>query len=221
MKYSTKLLLYYFFLKEFAAYVAAHFAELGVSEDQSNELNDLWTDYLAKTEAYTSPITYGPASNSNINGAYNICFPFTEGIRGQIKSNPSIALDGTDRLALDIPVEKPKRGHIPIPSISPNISLINKKELMIEFFAFNPELPAKKAKPKDVTQIGIKMVITDVDAPEPRPASYVMQLPETKTIFEKFFTSDQVGKKLWMKAFYLNARGEAGPEGEVFSVVII
>ena len=105
--------------------------------------------------------------------------------------------------------------------ICPGIACIDRNPLTLTFFAFDPEFPTKKAKPKDVHSIGIMMVIVAADAPEPAPEDYVNQTAENKTIFEKFFTTSDIGMKVYIKAYYLNARNKAGPLGDAIFVIIV
>jgi hypothetical protein len=221
MKFLIAILQFHFFLKEFVAYAVANQADLNLSDEQITNLEFRWTGWLTKINAYTNPITFGPGTKSDIVGAYNDDSLYVGGIQGQIKSNPSVTLNGTARLALNIPADKPRRGHVPVSIIRPLVTFLKKLSMEIEIFVVDPGAPTRKAKPKDVYSIGTKQVITAPDAAEPKPEAYIMQLPEKKTIFTKYFTSDQVGQKLWMKAFYISPTGEAGPDGDVFSTIIM
>ncbi len=220
MKFNVTLVLYYFFLKEFVAYVVANQANLNVSDTQKTTLEGMWTNYQGFMNAYTNPTTYGPGSESNIHGAYNTDSIYTGRIQGQIKSNPAITLTGTARLALDIPEDKPHRTHVPVSDIRPSVTFLSKTPLTIKIFVFNPANPTKKGKEKDVAAVGYRIAITDADAAAPALSAYELQLPKKKTVFDTFYTSDQVGKRVWIIAFYLNPTGEAGPDGEPFSTLI-
>ena len=178
MKFIVAILKFNFFLKEFVAYSVTNQSDLNLSDEQITNLQFRWTGWLTKINAYTNPTTYGPGTKSDIIGAFNDDSIYVGGIQGQVKSNPSVTLTGTGRLALDIPADKPHRGHVPVSIIRPLITFLKKLPMEIVIFVSDPESPGKTGKPEDVYSIGTRMVITAADAAEPKPEEFVMQLPE-------------------------------------------
>ena len=223
MNLSNLILRYNFFLIAFAAYInrTGMAAALGISTAQKTELNDNVTDFNEKLILYSSPATHNPGSVNDMNTVYKTCSTLTERFKKQIKANSDVVLTGPDRINLDIPVEKPRRGRIPVPDIRPAVLCINISSLLMSFISFDPTNPFKRAKPKDVASIGVKIAVVEEGSPEPAPEEYVKQDPEKQTEFELLFTTDQVGKRLYIICYYLNNRGEAGPDSLPFSVVII
>ncbi len=144
-----------------------------------------------------------------------------DGVQMQIKSNPSITLTTVDYANLDIP--KPKTGRTPVPAVNfaPVVSCIRNTHLLPVFFAANPNQPAKSAKPPKVGAIGLKICYTDAAGTAPPLDDYRIQQQEGRTEFELPQIVDKVGKKLWVICFYLSPTGEAGPDSEPCSVIIV
>ena len=221
MKLNIKILLYNFFFKAFVDYIVANQAALQILDGQVTKLQDLYKDWSLKFTAYVFPGTFGTPTISDINGAFNICFPYTESIKTIIKNNLLVILSGIDRRFLGIAKTTVRRGVIPVPTSSPTISLLSRIHLAMKFIALDPLFPSKKKKPTDVFSIGYKIAYVKMGSPPPALGDYVNQIPVNTTSFEMLFTSDQVGYTLYIIGYYLNARNEAGPDGAPFNIDII
>ena len=194
---------------------------LGISAAQKTDMNDRSVDFNDKLLLYTAPDTHTTGSINDMNVAYKDCYALVEAFKKQIKSNNSVVLTGTDRDNLDMPEDKPRRGHIPAPSMSPAVLCVKISPLTMQFIAFDTTNPFRKAKPNDVGSIVIKMAIVGVGAPPPIETDYIKLDPVKQTEFELLFTAGQAGKMVYVICYYLNPRGEAGPESLPCSVKII
>src|ERR1039457_1187820 len=94
LPYSITLILYNIFLMYFVPYVTvtANRIHLGLSTDQTDQLNIYWTDFQAAFAAYLNPLTNGPVSTGTINGLYHVILPYVTAIQQQIKNNPTVIL---------------------------------------------------------------------------------------------------------------------------------
>ena len=74
MKYIVKIVLYHFFLKEFVAYCVANQVALGLRDAQILALQTMLAEWLNLMNAYTNPLTFGPASASVFRADYLVAF---------------------------------------------------------------------------------------------------------------------------------------------------
>ena len=220
---SIKIMLYNFFLRIFVPYCQdpINVTRFGISPDQAASLQDESKTFFFNFDLYVDPNSYSTPVVNDTNTSYLACFQVSESIKNQIKSNTTIKLSGVERWILDIPVPVPHRSHVKVPDIEPAVVCVLKASLLMKFIAFNPTNPFKKGKPTDVSSIGIKIAYTDAGAPPPNLKDYITQIPEKNIEFEMLFTSDQVGKTLYIICYYLNNRNEAGKDGLPYSVTII
>ena len=216
-------MVYKFFLDAFVTLVTlpANIIRFGITPSLSSDLTTNQTAFNTNFGLYVDPTTHSTPVVNDMNVSYMDCYRITEGIRRQIKANTTVVLTGLERLILAIPTPPPPRRHVATPDIEPVVVCVFKTELMLRFIAFDPTNPFRRAKPKDVSAIGIKTVIVNAGAPTPGIKDYIIQNPENLTEFEMLFTSDQVGKTLYIICYYLNGRNEPGKDGPVYSVTII
>ena len=92
---------------------------------------------------------------------------------------------------------------------------------MMKLIAVSTENPFKKGKEKGIAAVGLKMAIVDPGSRPPTSADYVRQEDETTTDFEMLFTAAQAGKVVYIIAFYLNSRNQAGPDSIPYIITII
>ncbi len=220
MTLSNKILEFNFELKYFVAYITINFLELGISSDQKDAIVLLLTDWETPFADYTNPNTHNTITITAINDLYLENKRILEGVKLQIKSNPSITLTALDYANLYIPKPKSVRSHIPAVSYAPVVTCISNSHLLPVFFVADPNHPAKRGKPKDVKAIGVKICYAGVGA-TPSADDYRIQQSEGRTEFEWPCPSDKVGKALWVICFYLSPTGEAGPDSNPASVTII
>ena len=221
MKLSIKILLYYYYFKAFQNYVIKNNAALGVSDDLAKALGSKWTDVFSTAfDPYTDPLTNGPITASDMNGALNDCAPFVEGVRLGIKNNPLVKLSATDRAYLLIPIEKARKSKIPVTKAKPNVTSTGKSSMSIGLFVYDPEFPDKTTKPYGAGSYGWKIAIMPVGV-VPVDTDYATQIPEKNSKFQRLLTLPDVGKQFWMIAYYLSPTNEKGEDGEAFNTLII
>ena len=222
MKLSIKIVLYHFFFKAFVTYVTANATRLQLTA-QATVLGTMWTAWLITFELYTNPISRNSGIVSDMNGLFNANRIFTTGVQTSVVANPLVVLIGNDRLALDTPIKKTPRTNIPVPTARPNVALMTKTALTMKIFIFDPAFPTRKKKDKDIFSIGYKMAIVKSTDPVPPVDSplFINQIPEKNTQFEIYFTLPQVTYTVYILAYYLNYKNEAGEVGDMFSAVII
>ncbi len=164
---SYKIMQYHFFLKGMTNYINTNYVRLGISSDQKDAIVLLFTNWTPKMDAYTNCSTYGTVSITDINALYIATKLITTGVQGQISSNPTVTLTGADYANLGIAKPKARRTYVPAVKFAPVVSCISNTTLMPVFFAFNPSMPTKKKKPKDVGAIGVRIAFVGVGSPPP------------------------------------------------------
>lgn len=220
MNLSEKLLKFHFFFKGFAAYVLAHAADLMISIEQATDISDGWIDWDAKMKPYTTPNDHNAASISDINAAYEDYAPKVEVVRVQVRDNKAIVLNGEDKVNLNIKVVDKNRSRVLPPNFAPSVGLVSMKNLELTLFVLDPNHPTKKAKPPGAKFIGSQVAYTAADAAEPAPEAFSTRAPEGKTIFPILYSLDKVGKRIWVKCWYMSPTGKPSPVSIVFSIVL-
>ena len=220
---SFKLLLYNVFINNFIPFITttANVTRFGWTSIQVSAFNALLTSWNLKYADYINPLNYGSTTIINaINTAYQAAFLVTQGARNQLMGNTTIVLTSAEKSMCNIKDRDNTRTPSIIPTNAPTLACIYVGMMMMRFAALNPLLPFKKAKPSFAHFIGVKIAITGAGAAAPTDSDYVRQDDETETVFEALFTAGQVGKVAWVKVFYINSRGEAGPDSMPYIITI-
>ena len=219
---SFKILRYNFFVNAFIPYVTTPDAIIryGLTTVQVDALNTFMKKWNNDFGNYVNPLSTSHIVIDTINGDYQKGFLLTQSIRSMIKNNTTITLSSEEMAVCEIfkPASSGSKG---IPKYSPALACYTQSALSLLFLAINPALIHSGAKPKGVSYLGLKIAITDAGAPAPSPKDYVRQENETTTDFEMLFTSDQVGKTLYIIGFYINSKGVAGKDGIPCVVTIV
>jgi len=223
MNLSNLILQFNFYFIAFAAYInrTGVAARLGISTAQKTDMNDKAVTFNDNLLLYAAPDTHNSGSVNDMNVSYAECYALVEAFKKQIKANTSVVLTGADRINLGMPEDKPHRSRVPVPTITPAVLCVKISPLAMKFIAFDTTNPFKKGKPTDVGSVGVKMAIVGVGAPPPIETDYIKLDPVKQTEFELLFTAGQAGKMVYVICYYLNPRGEAGPESLPCSVKII
>jgi len=215
-------MMFNFFILAFGPFVLLplNVIRFGITPDQVTALTAMLADWKIKFGAYSDPTTWNTNSINDVNTLYLKFFKLTEGIKKQIRGNITVVLLNVERIILDMKPPATRRTHVKVPDFSPVMVCIEKFSMMIKMIAMNPTNPFNRAKPDGGDSIGYRIAITDAGVTA-KPEDYETQVPETDTEFELLFTLDQVGKTVWIIAFYINARGEVGADGFAYSTTII
>jgi hypothetical protein len=219
---SLRILIYNIFVNVFIPFVVqpAVVTRFGISATQVTALNNFLTDWNLKYAAYISPLTYGRVAINAIHLAFLKGYPLTQSIRTKIKTDTTITLTSEEMEICDIKAPDTSRTPSKIPKSSPALACFMISYLLMRFVVIDPLLLFKKAKPKGIVFIGYRTAITDAGAPAPKPEDYKDQEAVTETQFEMVFTADQIGKTLYIIAYYMNSKMEAGPDGIPVMVTI-
>ena len=221
--YSFKILRFNFFVNAFIPYITtpANITRFGLMTAQVTALTTFLTDWNLKFTAYVSPITNGRITIDAINASYQSGYTLTQGIRTIIKNISTITLTSEERIVCNL--KRPDLTHTPagIPKSSPAVTCILQTAMNMLLTAVDSKNSFKKAKPPGVDAIGIKTAIIGLGSLPPAPGDYVRQEDETTSEFEMLFTAGQAGKVLYLIAFYINSRGEAGPDSIPYIITII
>ncbi len=220
---SFKIMRYNFFVNAFIPFVttAASIARYGLSASQVASLTAFLTDWNTKFAAYVDPLTNGHVTVNAVNGAYQDGYTLTQSVRMTIKSDITITLSSAEMAICNLKRPDTTYTAAGIPKSKPAITCVLQVPMHMTFAAPASENPFKRAKPPGVHAIGIKIAIVGTGAAPPAATDYVRQEDETTSEFEMLFTAGQAGKVLYLIAFYINSRGEAGPDSIPYIITII
>lgn len=203
-------MLYNVFITYFVPWIVIHFARLGVSTAQRDQLSTFLSDWAIKYEAYMNPATYSRVNTAEINNSYTIMNKYTSSLKQQIKSNPNVVLSVLDYVITLIHKDKKRRSSIPVPKQKCKIIVLLKSYLNTRFRVFDIDNQSSEAKPKDVKRIGVRMLLLLADSPEPTFAQLVRQPDEGTMIFDIPFTEDKDGMDGYISVCFLNDDGDEG-----------
>ena len=220
MNLAEKLLKFHFFFKGFVAYIVANATDLLISPEQVTLLSDNWTTWEQKFKAYTTPDTHNSVSTSDINDAFETISPKAETIRIQIRDNTDIVLSGAAKINLNIRAVDKNHTKVLPPDFAPSIGLVKVGNLSVDLFVMDPNHPSKKAKPDGAKFIGSMVAFTGSDALPPALDAYTTRVPEGKTNFSILYSSDKIGKKMWIICYYMSPTGKPSPLSAPLGVVM-
>ena len=204
-------------------YLIANAVRLALSTQQATDLGNFNTDWGNVLSAYTNPATHTPDSVLAIQNEYHDYHPYLEGIKKQLKNNRTITLLPLDITSIQIHVDALRRGHIPRPLFAPNNLIIGNRHLVTDIFTNNPNPPHENEEklPVDVSQIGRKLAVVPAGSPAPALAQYHNLENIGTTNYSLVFNPEQGGAVAYLITWYINARGEAGPQSEPLAIQIL
>jgi hypothetical protein len=211
MELSLEIMHFHSMVNAFSTYLAANASRLNAPSGEITKLTNLVNDWNPKLLLYMNPLTHA-TSTGDIRRAYGKLHPFVQKIKNRIKNDENIELTEADLLSLDIKMKRPRRNHVLPRDFAPMLAVISVSHLTAFLFARDPNHLKKRKKPDDVKSIGIKIAFTEVKAPPPADSQYRALNPVGKTRFHLFFKAEDVGMKVYIIAYYLNNRGEPGPD---------
>ena len=209
-------------LKGIISYAKANQKRLQISDTTIAHLtNDLaiWASQFAlysDDTKRTSAVTHQVRTNYEDIGSYLHRF------QQSLKNDPDVDLTEDDYTGLYIHKDKKRRGHIPKPTIAPQIDLLATSHLRNEFEITDPNRPDQnhRAFPDDITGAGRKLAVVATDV-TPAETDYITLGNTGRTMFTINFATNQEGKRGYLVAWYVNSRGEMGPESKPLSFLIV
>jgi len=221
MNLSKKIMDYNFFVRAFIPYVttAGGITRYGLSPLMVTTLTDFLSGWITKFDAYVDPLTNGTATRSDVNEAYLVGYPLTEGVRANIKGNTTITLSGIERIVLNIPKPAARKSHLKPQKVGPSFICIGNVDGVYTMIATDTMNPRVFGKPEG-NDIGLKIAFTKVGDALPGPAEFARMPDETTAEFELIVSAANNGKLMSLKGTYINARGEESDDGVVLMMVV-
>lgn len=200
----------------FAAFINANFAALGLTPEQNNALQaifTLWrTDYPAQQseEAVYKSLTQKKNTTR---------IDFEKIIRelvGLIQANKNVTNE--QKAAMGITVRDETRTPSAVPTTRPIATIDNKDRLQQTVHFYDETTPKSKAKPEGVLGCELKLKVGGAPPTGPSETTYVAT--DTKTPYIYHFLEADAGKTAHWMLRWVNTRGEFGPWSETISVTI-
>ena len=219
---SERYLLFDEELHEIVEYSKANQERLAISPKILNRLEIDWQTWTKTFKLYidnsrrTTDITHQVGTN------YAAITKYLRRFKNMIKNNLDIELSEADYTGLHIHKRKPRRSQIPKPTFAPQIMLLKTSHLRNKFVVREPRVSNQKRArfPTDVSGAGRKLAVMPTDK-SPTAGDYKGLSTTTRTTFTLNFEPSQAGKKGYLIAWYVNRRGEMGPESEPLEFMII
>ena len=192
-------------------------ARLQISSTKVTSIHDkrvLWNPlYLS----YKDPLTHAE-SVKDINDLYDVFHKEIEGLKKQLKANSEITLTGTDYKKIHIHIDLDHRHHVAKPTIAPESTCTKITHLVNRFFTFNATSGQETVKhlPEDVKKIGRKVAYTNHGDPIPSRDKFSLLDAIGTSSYDIVHAIENAHKKGYLITWYLNNRGEAGPESDPY-----
>ncbi|MEI6816305.1 MAG: hypothetical protein WCL14_06815 [Bacteroidota bacterium] len=186
----------------------------GTKVTSLHDKRELWDPLY---DSYKDPLTHAE-SVKDINDLYDKFHAEIEDLKKQLKSNTDIVLTGTDYSKIHIHVDLDHRHHVEKSTIAPANTCTKITHLVNRFFTFNPTSGQEAVKhlPKDVKKIGRKVVYTNHGEPVPARDKFLLIDAIGTSSYDIVHATENAHKKGYLITWYLNNRGEAGPESDPF-----
>ena len=201
--------------KEFMHHLSGAYSRLAVSPTQYQRMAGELADWTAALALYIDPNTHTPAAVQNARAQYNLFHRSILALRRQLKNSQDIDLTADDYAALGVHKDKTTRTRPPVPNIAPVNVLHATHHLVNEFITSAPTTSEvhHRALPPGVQRIGRALALTDAGITPSRDEYHAIAAVGTSTHKIKFAPADE-GKVGWLITWYVNTRGEMGPESE-------
>jgi hypothetical protein len=210
INYSKTLVFFNIYLLFFVPYAAipANAARLGLTAAQLTDLAAFLAAWNPAYLAYLNPATYGRVNTAQINALYRLYKTYTDGLKMQMKTSPTVFPNELDKVICDIHTDASRRRNIPIPTEDAGVSSKKVNHLNNEFRTFDLADPADNAKPPGTKRIKVMMLILESDKPVPTLADLLPEMESGSMIFDIPFTVDMIGKICYIAVCFSNDSGD-------------
>lgn len=217
---SKKFLLFDTELHDVATYVGEHRVALQLSEAVLKHLESDVATWDATFVLYKDDSKRTLAVIHQVHDNYDTISAYVHNLQQSIKRNPDLDLTDEDYTGLHIHRDKPRRGHIPKPEAAPQLQLVLTSHLRNGFEINDADYRDHRGFPPDVAGAGRKLAVVSAGV-SPTAGDYVVLGNTGRTTFRINFEPSQVGKEGHLIVWYLNERGEKGPESAPLKFIII
>ena len=203
-------------------YLPDTFARLGISQEQYDRLVAELTAWTAALSLYIDPQTHTPAAIENMRIQYNTFYHSILAMRQQLKNDSDITLSADDYTVLGIHIDKTTRTRSRVPVVAPINVLVTTNHLVNEIITSVPEQGEERhrAMPDDVQRIG-RAIAYAAEGVTPTRDQYHAIDSVGVTSYRIVSMPSEEGMVCWLITWYINPRGEVGPESKPLSFRVI
>ncbi len=204
-------------------YATANALRLGIPDVQVTALAVAKAAWDAQYKRYMNPEIHGQHQVETTRNLYKEARTLLNDIQQQVKNSKYITLTDADIDSLYIHRNAPRRGRIPVPSVAPDNVLLESKHLTNRIGAFEPNRGAGKRSglPVDVKQVGRKIAVVAHGEPIPEANDYHAISSSGSGMFDLIWQPEQANHICHLITWFVNYRGEEGPESLPFAFTII
>lgn len=226
IRYSQRLANFDADLKAFDAHLTANATRLAVGADKVTEVTTYRTTvWDVKYATYLAPATHTREAVIGAEMAYNEGMAIIRPLRQQIKNNSEITLEESDYVELGIHMNKGHRTPTPIPEYPPNLQEIETKHNTNRFHASFPDSAGtgRLAIPyRNRIQIECAYLPPGNDPAEPTEEDFHLVSQKGRANFTLHApTGVEAGSRGFVRARYVNAKGEMGPVSATLAFTVI
>ncbi len=180
-------------------------------------------DWDAQYKLYIDPETHTERQIETTRTAYTQTRSLLSGIQQQVKNSKAVTLTDADIDNLYIHRDAPRRGRVPVPSVAPDNVLLASKHLTnrISTFEPSPGIENHLGLPADVSRVGRKIALVPQGEPAPQASDYHPLDSSGAGAFNLVWQPEQAEHNCYLITWFINFRGESGPESLPFKFAII
>ena len=222
MRYSKAYATFNSELEHIISYSTANQKRLQITDAVLQILKDDWTLWQSHYEPYLDPGRRTPLVSQSVKTAYHDIDAYLRRFKQSVKMNVNITLTDSDYGNLYIHKDKTARRHHKAPEYAPVINLLSSEHLLNEFELLDsrPGAEHRRHFPIDVVYAGRKLALVSADAPPPADTDYRTLTQTSRVIFNLHFSPADEGKKGYLITWYVNERGEVGPQSKPVSFYV-
>jgi hypothetical protein len=194
---------------------SAHFCELisaaptsyGLTTSNATQLASLQAAYATSYSAAINPDTRGKSTVFAKRQARVNLTAYVRVLARQIQGMSTVT--DQQRLDLGLPVHDVVPSPIPAPGVCPSILIVSTVVRTVKIRIQNPADPTSRARPAGCQGVSIFSYVGETAPTD--PAQYRFEGSTSRNVVDVVFADTvAAGAKVWLCAFYYNAKGESG-----------
>jgi hypothetical protein len=194
---------------------SAHFSELitdsptsyGLTAPNATQLASYQSAYATAYAAAVNADTRGKSTIFAKNQARVNLVAYVRTLARQIQGMSTVT--NQQRLDLGLPVHDTVPSPIPAPGVCPNILIISTVNRTVKIRIQNPTDPTSRARPAGCAGVSVFSCVSETAPTD--PAQYKFEGSTSRNVVDVVFPDSVAsGAKVWLCAFYYNAKGQSG-----------
>jgi hypothetical protein len=202
---------------QFAPYVGANFAALGLTAADNTALQDANTAWGYAWVAYTNAQAQLNSATMDKDHKRADAVTIIRRLAQTVQQNPAIT--DMQKAGMGITIRKTTKTPVPVPTTVPTLTRVDTStRAILRLFFVDSTTPDSKAKPPGVQSVEIREQIGGTAPTDPNTMAFLAI--ETRAPYRADFEATDIGKTVYFAFRWLNTKGQPGPWSQIFNAVI-